>query len=95
MLSLEVYVIAAKEKLQLTSNNQLSLKLGLSKPQVNNWLSARCLPSDETMVKLAEISGKNVEKALMHLNWWRSISRSEYAAADHYKHMIESLEVAA
>ena len=95
MLSIDDYVQEAKAKQNIPSNNQLSLRLGLSKGLVNAWLSRKAFPSDGAMVKLAEIGGKNVDKALLHLNWWRSVSKDEYDAAAHYKHLLESLNLAA
>ncbi|WP_417461679.1 helix-turn-helix domain-containing protein [Kordiimonas sp.] len=90
MHSIEFYVDAAKEKIGTTSNNALSLALGLSKPQVGFWLARKTLPSDDVIVKLAEAGGQNVDLALLHLNWWRAVSKNEYSAADHYQHMIET-----
>lgn len=95
MLSIDDYVDAAKAKLGLSSNTQLSLELGMSKSSVNFWIARKSLPSDGMMVKVAEYGEKDVDKALLHLNWWRSVHKNEHDAANHYRHMIESHFLAA
>lgn len=92
MNSIDDYIDSALEKIGSKSDRELCRRLNLSLMQVCYWRNRKSLPTDETMAKLASLSGKNVEFALINLNWWRAVSRNEHIAADHYFHMIESYQ---
>lgn len=44
------------------SDNKLSKKLGVKRTAVSNWRCRGTIPNDETLEKLAELSGLPVEK---------------------------------
>ncbi len=92
MLSIDDYIEYAQAFNGNLNDAQLSRELNLSQSQVGFYKKRKSLPSDETMVRLAEMGNQNIDLALLHLNWWRAVSRDEYMAASHYKYMIESFE---
>lgn len=89
MLSIDDYIDAALKELKLTSQTGLCKALDLSTTQVSYWRKRKSIPSDETMAKLAKLANTDVDLALLHLSWWRSVSRDEHTAARHYKRMID------
>jgi len=44
------------------SDNKLSKKLGIGRTAVSNWRNCGTIPQDETLEKLAELTGIPVEK---------------------------------
>lgn len=61
----------------LTGYNNLARELGLNKASVSYLRSGKNLPSEETMIKLAELAGLPKEEALIDLNLWRSKDKPE------------------
>ncbi|WP_417460689.1 hypothetical protein [Kordiimonas sp.] len=88
MHSIDHYVDRALAKKRFKSDRQLSTALGLSLAAVGSWRTRRAIPSEESMVKLAEFAGMDAEIALLELGWWRSVSRNEHAAATTYQKLI-------
>ncbi len=58
----------------IRSNKRLSLELGLKETATHYWRHGRTVPSDDSMIKLAELAGVNPEEALADLNVWRAQS---------------------
>jgi len=56
----------------LTGYNNLARKLELNKATLSYFKRGKALPSEATMIKLAELAGVSKEKALIDLNLWRS-----------------------
>lgn len=56
----------------LTGYNNLARELGINKASVSCLRAGKTLPSEETMIKLAELAGLPKEEALIDLNLWRS-----------------------
>lgn len=56
----------------LTGYNNLARKLELNKATLSYFKRGKALPSESTMIKLAELAGVSKEKALIDLNLWRS-----------------------
>lgn len=82
MRTVDTYIAAALELQGIPSDRQLAVRLGLSQQTVNHWRTKRTWPSDETMVKLAELAQMDIAQALLDLNQWRSQStatRNAYA----------------
>ena len=82
---LDQYLDIAKENHSIKADRQLSIALGLTHGQVNNFRKGKALPSDETMVKIAQLAGIDPEKALHELAYSRCISRNEFEAANVWK----------
>lgn len=72
MRQLADYLELARQRLKTDSDRELSRRLGLSDPAVNHMRMRNALPSDATMVKLAEICGVAADEALLELNIWRA-----------------------
>ena len=62
---------------QLTSNNKLAQELGITSASISVLNQGKALPSEETMIKLAELAGLPKEEALIDLNLWRSKNNPE------------------
>lgn len=90
MLSIDDYIDEAKKINGIKSDVGLGREIQLSNSQVAYWRKRKSLPSDETIVKLATLAKMDVDLALLHLSWWRAVSRNEHQAASRYKLMIEN-----
>lgn len=71
------YAEKAIRRFSLTGYNNLARELGLNKATVSYFRSGKALPSEDTMVKLAELAGMPKEEALIDLNLWRSKDKPE------------------
>ena len=83
MPTVDEYLDRAKAQLNTASDRHLSKHLGFVGPAVSQWRTKRAWPSDEAMLKLAELAGVTPEQALADLNTWRAKSdqvQAVYAA---------------
>src|SRR3990167_10061762 len=71
-MTIDDYMDAARARHGLNSDRQLARQIGLSAPSVNSWRTKRAWPDDETMVRLADLAGIDLERALTDLNHWRA-----------------------
>ncbi|MHC8493648.1 hypothetical protein ACTU44_13175 [Thalassospira sp. SM2505] len=92
MRTIDEYLDAAVDNLQLRSDRALSVKLGLSPGSVNHFRMKKAWPSDTTMIKIAELAGEDASEALLSLNIWRNM---DGAAAPLYSRILDKLKVAA
>ena len=58
----------------LKSDPRLAVALGLKQTAPFFWRHGRAFPSDDNMIKLADLAGVNPEEALADLNVWRAQS---------------------
>jgi len=72
MRSIDDYIDTAKQRAGLTSDRKLDLALGHTGQSVSHWRTKRAWPTDEKMVKLAELAGVDPEEALLDLSVWRT-----------------------
>lgn len=61
----------------LAGQNALAAEIGINKSAMSQLTTGRTLPSDDTMIKLAELAGLPKEEALIDLNLWRSKDKPE------------------
>lgn len=71
------YAEKAINRFGLTGYNHLAREIGVTKATVSHLKTGKALPSDETMIKLAELAGMPKEEALIDLNLWRSKNNPE------------------
>ncbi len=71
------YAEKAIVRFNLTGYNNLARELNLNKATVSYFRSGKALPSEVTMIKLAELAGMPKEEALIDLNLWRSKNNPE------------------
>lgn len=71
------YAEKAIHRYGLTGYNNLARELGVNKATVSVFRAGKKLPSEETMIKLAELAGMPKEEALIDLNLWRSKKNPE------------------
>lgn len=82
------YVYKAMERLKISSERELSKRLGKAPNFIHMVQDERIKPSDETMVALAELAGEPKEQALLCLNIWRA---KDTTAASIYEKMATAL----
>ena len=61
----------------LAGQNALAAEIGINKSAMSQLTTGKTLPSDDTMIKLAELAGLPKEEALIDLNLWRSKDKPE------------------
>lgn len=71
------YMTLAIGRQKLASNNKLAKELGITSASISVLNQGKALPSEETMIKLAELAGLPKEEALIDLNLWRSKNNPE------------------
>ena len=77
MKNFNCYAEKAIERHGLTGYNNLARELNMNKATLSFFRSGKALPSDDTMIKLAELAGLPKEEALIDLNLWRSKDKPE------------------
>ena len=71
------YIDEAMSRQKAKSYSELARLLGLNRAMISFMYSEKSLPSDETMIKLAELAGLPKEEALIDLNIWRAKDKPE------------------
>lgn len=71
------YAQKAISRYGLVGQNALALEIGVNKSSLSQMSNGKILPSEETMIKLAELAGMPKEEALIDLNLWRSKNNPE------------------
>lgn len=66
------YVSKAAGRFGLRGQNAVAREIGISSASISQFAQGEALPSDATMIKLAELAGMPKEQALIDLNIWRS-----------------------
>lgn len=74
MDSIVEYLDAAKSRIGVEADWKLSLEMGKSPAWASHMRSGRDWPSDDTMIRLAELAGADPARALLQLNLWRASS---------------------
>ncbi len=72
MPTIDFYTDLAKSRCGFKSDRELCEALGFSSTAVSNWRTKKAWPSDDTMVRLAELAGRDPARALLDLNAWRA-----------------------
>ena len=93
--SVPFYMDAAKRCLGITSDRELCKRLGLkSNNAANFWRNGKHLPSDETMVKLANLAREDVAQALSDLHMLRLVKGAQNSTGAiqlSYKNMLSKM----
>lgn len=71
-MTINDYINIAINRLHLKSQNELARELNISTAYMANLKTLKRLPSEETMLKLADLAGIEKEKALIDLNLWNA-----------------------
>lgn len=89
MRSVDDYLDLARNRQKLPSDRQLCAHLKCTDAVVSQWRKRKSFPSDEHMVRLAELAGLDPQVALLELACWRAVSRNENVAVGVYKRLLE------
>lgn len=82
-MNISDYLDLARERQGLKSYSQLAKRLEISQPTISHFRRGIIFPSDQTMVRIAELAGIDAREALLDLSIWRcrdTASRSVYQA---------------
>jgi len=72
MRDINWYAETAKSKNNLKSGNQLAKMMGITSASYHRLTTSQSIPSDETMIKLAELAGIDPSIALIERSLWMS-----------------------
>ena len=64
-----------KEKAGIKNDYNLSLKMGLTPEAIRQFRNNKSIPSDDTCIKLAKLSGENAEKIILIAHATRAESK--------------------
>lgn len=92
MLTIDDYIDQAKDNQKLKSDRQLGEKIGVKGSYISHFRTKRTWPSDETMIKIADLAGLDQQEALLNLNIWRT---SNSVAAHVYAEIMDKFKSAA
>lgn len=95
MRPIDFYLDKAKENHGLKSDRELDRAIGFKGCGVSQIRTGRALPSDEAMIKLAEMARVDPEEALLELAYRRAASRDETRAASVYRALLDRVTHAA
>lgn len=74
MRTVQDYISEARKKNGIYSNNKLASAIGLTGPAIVNIVKNKALPSEETLLKIANLADISPEEALLDLSIWRAKS---------------------
>lgn len=89
------YTEKAIKRYGLAGQNALASEIGVNKSALSQMNTGKILPSEATMIKLAELAGLPKEEALIDLNLWRSkiIRKSKKFGKDYQNDRSSRLSV--
>lgn len=76
MISLDALLDIAKSKNNLTSDRHLGRAIGVTPPVICSYRTGRSIPSDETVIKLCEITGFDPEQTLLEFAAMRTTGKA-------------------
>lgn len=68
------YVERAKKNQDLTSDAKLAQRINITGASLSNMINKKISPSEETLIKIADLAGISREEALLDLSIWRAKS---------------------
>lgn len=93
--TIDWYLEKAKDVSGITSNRKLGADLGISEGAMSHFKTGRALPSDATMIRLADLAKVDPYIALLDLNTWRTEGDAKKAYADILRKLGQASVVAA
>ncbi len=91
MRTVKDYISEAQKKQGIPSNNKLAHALGITPTALSAIYKSKNIPSDETMIKLAELAGIPEEEALVDLSIWRAQTPKTKEVWEKIRHIVLSL----
>ncbi len=91
MRTVKDYISEAQKKQGIPSNNKLAYALGITPTALSAIYKSKNIPSDETMIKLAELAGIPEEEALVDLSIWRAQTPKTKEVWEKIRHIVLSL----
>lgn len=98
MIDIDFYLDTAKRNRSIKSDAELSRSIGFKSNAVTFFRTRKSFPSDQTMIRIAELAGIDKGQALLDLNIWRTDgeTRSAYMSmaailAQHARHISASI----
>lgn len=75
MLTFRDYMDKAKDYQGFPSDRQVALSLGITTAAVSKFCKGKEFPSQETVLRLANLAGVKPEAALIDFNLWKTIDK--------------------
>lgn len=72
MLTFYEYVEKAKKNTQISNSYEIAEMLGMKAGSLTDFIKGRAYPSQDTMLKLANLAGISPERALIDFNLWKT-----------------------
>ena len=91
MRTIKDYISEAQKKQNIPSNNKLAIALGLTPQGLSVIYKGRSVPSDETIIKLAELAGISEDEALLDAAVWRAQTPKTKELWEKIRHIVLSL----
>lgn len=94
MRTIKDYISEAQKKQGIPSNNKLAAAIGITNGGLSNLYKGKAIPTDETILKLAELAGIPEEEALIDVSIWRAADPKTKSIWERMRNMIISLCIA-
>ena len=91
MRTIKDYISEAQKKQGIPSNNKLAAAIGITNGGLSNLYKGKAIPTDETILKLAELAGIPEEEALIDVSIWRAADPKTKSIWERMRNMIISL----
>lgn len=90
MKTITEYIDLAKERQGFVTDADLDYALGFKRGMICRFRKEVVFPTEETMIKIADMAGISVPQALLELSYWKA----DGAAKAAYKDIISKLAAA-
>lgn len=94
MRSVQDYILEAKKKAHIPSNNRLAQEIKIAGPSLVNISKGKGLPAEETLLKIADLAGISREEALLDLSIWRAKSPEAKSTWENIKKLLNTAAMA-
>lgn len=94
MRTFQDYVFEARKKKGIYSNNKIAKEIGIAGPSLSVMMNNKTLPSEETLLKIAELADISPEEALLDLSIWRAKSPEAKSTWENIKKLLNTAAMA-
>lgn len=90
MRNFQDYISEAQKKQNLYSLSKIAQKIGISANSVSVMYKNKTLPSEETLIKIADLAGIPREEALLDLSIWSAKSDDAKSTWEKIREMLKT-----
>lgn len=77
MRTIDQYIDLARKNAEIKSDRELSTALGFRSNTVSHWRTKRAWPSDDMILRLADLAGVDEKTAILDLGIWTNSGRAK------------------